>query len=207
MVDGRSGNVVQISQGSAVLDYDIFLNLEVADSQELFRSDANSGLYGLIRQAANSRTNPDALPISLTKTVVAQGRWKGEYIGLTCAACHTAQLTYRGKKIRIDGGVANTFDLMAYIHALDDALQATLTDTAKFNRLAVRLGASTSNAKIELRNRFASEAERAHESHLGRVNSSEPKMGSLTIRPGLILASDRLVRTMGASFPIVEKEV
>ena len=56
-----------------------------------------------------------------------------------------------------------TFDLMAYIHALDDALQATLTDAAKFDRLAVRLGASTSNAKIELRNRFASEAERAHE--------------------------------------------
>lgn len=153
----------QISQGSAVLDYDIFLNLEVAGSQELFRSDANSGLYGLIPQAANPRTNPDVLPIGLTKTVVAQRRWKGEYIGLTCAACHTAQLTYRGKKIRIDGGVANTFDLMAYIHALDDALQATLTDTAKFDRLAVRLGASTSNAKIELRNRFASEAERAHE--------------------------------------------
>jgi hypothetical protein len=153
----------QISQGSAVLDYDIFLNLEVAGSQELFRSDANSGLYGLIPQAANPRTNPDALPIGLTKTVVAQGRWKGEYIGLTCAACHTAQLTYRGKKIRIDGGVANTLDLMAYTHSLDDALQATLTDTAKFDRLAVRLGASTSNARIELRNRFASEAERAHE--------------------------------------------
>jgi mono/diheme cytochrome c family protein len=153
----------QISQGSAVLDYDIFLNLEVAGSQELFRSDANSGLYGLMPQAANPRTNPDALPIGLTKTVVAQGRWKGEYIGLTCAACHTAQLTYRGKKIRIDGGVANTFDLMAYIFALDDALQATLTDMAKFDRLAARLGASTSDAKIELHNRFASEAERAHE--------------------------------------------
>jgi hypothetical protein len=32
----------QISQGSAVLDYAIFLNLEVADSQELFRSDATA---------------------------------------------------------------------------------------------------------------------------------------------------------------------
>jgi hypothetical protein len=85
----------QISQGSAVLDYDIFLNLEVAGSQELFRSDANSDLYGLMPQAANRTTNPDALPIGLTKTLVAQGRWKGEYIGLTCAACHTAQLTYR----------------------------------------------------------------------------------------------------------------
>ena len=32
----------QFSQGSAVLSYDIFLNLEVAGGQELFRSDANS---------------------------------------------------------------------------------------------------------------------------------------------------------------------
>src|ERR1700730_17886387 len=34
------------SQGSAVLSYDIVLNLEVANSQELFRSDANSIRYG-----------------------------------------------------------------------------------------------------------------------------------------------------------------
>src|SRR5271165_6917193 len=32
----------QMSQGSTVISYDIFLNLEVAGSQELFRSDANS---------------------------------------------------------------------------------------------------------------------------------------------------------------------
>ena len=31
-----------ISQGTTILPYDIFLNLEVADGQELFRSDANS---------------------------------------------------------------------------------------------------------------------------------------------------------------------
>ena len=37
----------QISQGSAAISYDIFLNLEVADSQDLFRSDANSDRYGL----------------------------------------------------------------------------------------------------------------------------------------------------------------
>jgi hypothetical protein len=148
----------QISQGSQVISYDIFLNLEVAGSQELFRSDANSDRYGLIPQAPNPRTNPDGLPIGLTKTVATEGRWKGETIGMNCAACHAAQLTYKGKRIRIDGGVANTFDFMAYIHAFDDALQATLNDTAKFDRLATRLGASSSDAKSELRNRFESEA-------------------------------------------------
>jgi hypothetical protein len=153
----------QISQGSSVISYDIFLNLEVAGSQELYRSDANSDRYGLIPQAANPRTNPDALPIGLSKTIVTQGRWKGETIGLTCAACHNAQLNYKGTRLRIDGGVANTFDMMAYVNALDDAMQATLTDTAKFDRLATRLGASGANTKTELRKRFESEATRVHQ--------------------------------------------
>jgi mono/diheme cytochrome c family protein len=153
----------QIPQGSQIISYDIFLNLEVAGGQELFRSDAISERYGMIPQAANPRTNPDALPIGLTKTVTTEGRWKGEAVGMTCAACHTAQLAYKGKRIRIDGGVANAFDFMAYLHAFDDALQATLTDAAKFDRLAMRLGASSSDAKSELRKRFESDAERVHQ--------------------------------------------
>ncbi len=36
----------------------------------------------------------------------------------TCAACHTAQLNYKGKQIRIDGGIANRFDFMAYMPPL-----------------------------------------------------------------------------------------
>ena len=152
----------QISQGAQIISYDIFLNLEIAGSQELFRSDANSERYGLITQGANPQTNPDALPIGLTKTVVTEGRWKGVTVGVNCAVCHTAQLNYQGKRIRIDGGVANTFDFMAFTGALDDALQATLTDTAKFDRLAARLGASSSVAKSELRKRFTSDAERVH---------------------------------------------
>ena len=36
------------SQGSAVLSYDIFLDLEAADSQDLFRSGLDSPRYGLI---------------------------------------------------------------------------------------------------------------------------------------------------------------
>jgi len=152
----------QLQQGAQVISYDIFLNLEVANGQELFRSDANSDRYGLIPQAPNPRTNPDGLPIGLTKTVMPEGRWKGETVGMTCAACHNAQLTYQGKKIRIDGGFNHTFDFMSYTFALDDAMQATLTDASKFDRLASRLGASSADAKGELRKRFETDAARLH---------------------------------------------
>jgi hypothetical protein len=42
-------------------------------------------------------------------------------------------------------------------------LQTTLTDTAKFDRLATRLGASNPDAKSELRKRFEKEAATVHE--------------------------------------------
>jgi len=153
------------SQGSAILSYDIFLNLEVAGSQELFRSDANSVRFGLIPEAA-SPFNPDGLPVGMSKTTVATAikSWpSGDYIGPTCAACHEEQWNYKGKHIRIDGAIAHTFDIQAYIRGLDDALRATLTDGAKFDRLTARLGASSADAKNELRLRVASEAARVHE--------------------------------------------
>ena len=152
----------QTPQGSSIASYDIFMNLEVAGSQELFRSDANSARLGLITQAANPRTNPDGFPVGVTKNVVTEGRWKGETVGPNCAICHTAQLMYKGKQIRIDGGHTNLFDIQAYMQALDQAYQATLTDTAKFDRMAARIGATSTDAKSELRKRFESEAERTH---------------------------------------------
>ena len=112
----------QFSQGSSVISYDIFLNLEVAGSQELFRGDANSERFGLIPQAPKPGINPDGLPIGLSKTSVPKALVKdehiGDYVGLNCAACHNAQLNYQGKRIRIDGGVGNTFDLMGFVYAL-----------------------------------------------------------------------------------------
>jgi hypothetical protein len=155
------------SQGSKVMSYDIFLNLEVADGQQLFRSDANSERYGLIPQPANPRTNPDGLPIGISKTVISKPAWKGEatgeFAGLTCAMCHESELRYQGKRIRIDGGNGNAVDMQAYIQALDAAMQATLKDSAKFDRLASRLNATSAEAKAQLRARFEAQASNTHE--------------------------------------------
>jgi hypothetical protein len=153
------------SQGSAVLSYDIFLNLEVAGGQDLLRSEANSVRYGLIPEAV-SAYNPDGLPIGISKTMVAapiKGWAAGDYAGPTCAACHEEELHYKGKSVRIEGGTGGRFDIQAYIRALDDSLQATLTEGAKFDRLAARLGATSADAKKTLRKRTESEASRVHE--------------------------------------------
>jgi hypothetical protein len=151
-----------IPQGSVMMSYDIFLNLELANSQELFRSDANMEGFGLTPSRPDPETNPDGLPIGVTKEVTTEGRWKGVQAGINCAACHNSELFYQGKRIRIDGGVGMHFDVQALFHEADDAMQATLHDPGKFDRLAARIGASSSDAKGELRKRFENDAERIH---------------------------------------------
>jgi len=184
------------SQGSAVLSYDIFVNMEVADSQELFRSNANLLRYGMIPEAANAM-NPDALPIGLSKTTVSKpikGWPIGDYVGPTCAACHEGELTYKGKHIRIDGGNARSFDMQALIRGLDAALQATLGDTAKFDRLATRVKATTPDAKSRFRKRLESEAARVHE-YATRTSVTPHPWGPGRV-DALTMIADRVTATL-----------
>jgi hypothetical protein len=151
------------SQGSAAMPYDIFLNLETADGRELFRSDENVVRYGLVPHPADPKYNPDGLAIGLTKTVMTEGPWTGEWVGLGCAACHNGQLEYKAAKIRVSGGNANTFDALAFIAGLDDALAATATDPERFRRLAEKLGQKGSTDTEALRKRLEQNAAAIHQ--------------------------------------------
>jgi hypothetical protein len=91
------------TQGSDLLPYDFFTVLEKSGTSEPFRSDENLNYYRYLPQKA-TLSNPDALPVGFVKD-----RYKGkDYLGFTCAACHTAQLNYKGVGIRIDGGPAGS---------------------------------------------------------------------------------------------------
>jgi hypothetical protein len=85
---------------------------------------------------------------------MTEGPWKGEWVGLGCAACHNGQLEYKGTKIRISGGTANTLDVLAFMAGLDGALAATVTDPEKFGRLAEKLGQKGSADTQALRTRL-----------------------------------------------------
>ena len=184
------------SQGSAVVSYDLFLNIEAADSQDLFRSGLDSPRYGLILQAASSY-NPDGLPIGISKTVVAtpiRGWPAGDYAGVTCAACHEGQLKYKGRLIRIEGGISSTMDFQGLVRGLDDALQASLADAAKFERLAARLGASSPDAKDQLRRRI--ESERARVNAYGTRTSITPHLWGPGRVDALTMIVDRTTATL-----------
>jgi hypothetical protein len=184
------------SQGSAVVSYDLFLNLEAADSQDLFRNGLSSPRYGFV-PAAVSPSNPDGLPIGVSKTNVAtaiKGWPAGDYAGMTCAACHEGYLKYKGKLIRIEGGISNTLEFQQTIRGLDDAFLATVTDVAKFDRLAARLGASTPDAKDKLRKRIESERVRVNE-YSTRTSATTHPWGPGRV-DALTMIADRTTATL-----------
>ena len=150
------------SQGSAVMPYQLFLALEQADGTEPFRADSVSDRFGLVTEPADPRTNPDGLPIGLVKTSVPGGRWKGDWIGLSCSSCHSSELSYKGQRIRIEGGSNHAFDFAGYIDALDRALAATQRDAAKFDRTAARLKVTADDARAALRAQLDEAAQVVH---------------------------------------------
>lgn len=127
------------TQGSVLLPYDFFIALEQSNSEELFRSDLNIDKYRYLPQY-KTFFNPDALPVGFVKDT-----YKGnDYIGYTCAACHTSQINFKSNKtdeltaIRIDGGPAMA-DMVGFLTALEKAMKVTLQDKEKFNRFSQKV--------------------------------------------------------------------
>ena len=116
-------------QGSELMPYDFFLALEQAESQELFREGRNMRKYRYLTDYKTPK-NPDDLPIGFVKNK--------ESLGLTCAACHTTQVNYKGTGIRIDGGPTMA-DFSGFMSALIASMDATLKDTKKFDRFAAKV--------------------------------------------------------------------
>lgn len=121
------------TQGSNFLPYDIFVNLEQKDNKVLFRDSANMSKYRYLPQR-DSWDNPDGLPVGFVKDSY-QGN---DYVGFTCAACHTTQINYQGTGIRIDGGPALA-DMERMLLAIEEALLATQSNETKFQRMATRI--------------------------------------------------------------------
>lgn len=136
------------TQGSALLPYDIFIALEQADSNSLFRDNKNIDRYRYLPQKPTF-FNPDGFPVGFVKETY-QGK---DYMGYTCAACHTGQVNYNGQAIRIDGGPAMA-DMVGFLSGLEKSMLATLNNQDKNARfvdsvLALNNDFSTKEEVIE----------------------------------------------------------
>jgi len=127
------------SFGSRFIPYAWFLALERSDSTAAFRDNKHMAAMGFITTVANTY-NPDGLPVGLVRD---SDNKNGDYIGLTCAACHTGQVMINGKRIRIDGGQA-LINYSQFEQATLAALKATLAGDEKFSRFSQQVIASES---------------------------------------------------------------
>lgn len=120
-------------QGSRIMPYDWFVNLEQATSNRRFAKPDNLAVYGWLK-AAPSQLNPDGLPVGFAKDPV-KVPGTGYWVGLTCAACHTNDIQTGDTVVRIDGA-ATLADFGRFTTDLNKAVQATLLNEDKFKRFA-----------------------------------------------------------------------
>lgn len=120
-----------LSEGSAIFPLAWLESIETqqtdASGQQTLHpvTDRFAG-WGLIADAT-SPDNPYGLPVGFTVMRLGKIRW----MGVNCAACHVGEITYKGNRLRVDGGpnmVLPLFDVMA-------ALQAALADTQSPSRM------------------------------------------------------------------------
>lgn len=119
------------TQGSRLIPRAWLLALEQADSDKPFLAPETIAAYRLLPRK-DSR-----LPVGFviddnddSDLTVSRLRWfagqssKEQWVGMNCSACHTAELSYRGTALRVDGG-PSLFDFQSFIEALDASLRAT----------------------------------------------------------------------------------
>lgn len=150
-------------QGSALIPYDWFVNLEMparncvgaADPSlnrggwKKFSDPAHLASLGYTPAPADPVWNPDGLPIGFAKSRTADG----DFMGPTCAACHTNKMVLAGRKVLVEGaptladlqalnvGLANALCSMDHrtIKKRGDRPEAVAAADAQFDRFARRV--------------------------------------------------------------------
>ena len=113
-------------QGSKMIPLSWLRALKQSDGQP-FLADSLAR-YGYLPNPSDG----NGLPVGFT----ASGPAGSQIAGMTCAACHTRQITAEGKTYRIDGG-PGIVDFQSLLTDLDTAVRRIRADDAAFNSFAV----------------------------------------------------------------------
>ena len=135
-------------QGSHMMPADLFAALEQPGGGLRFGDPQYLKQFGFLPADGPSELNPDAYPIGFAVEADAN------QIGLTCAACHTAEVEVNGQFVRIDGAPAH-LDFDSFYQALAQAVRLTVVSDPLFERFAANYGA-TEDEREPLRERLQS---------------------------------------------------
>ncbi|MGO8530182.1 di-heme-cytochrome C peroxidase [Rhizobium leguminosarum] len=150
------------SQGSRLLPEKWFRALERSGSTEKLSDLKFLASFGYLPPPAGKGRYPVGFGIDkqpdkdfeVTKlrwyTNQSGGTLAEPWVGMNCSACHTAQVSYKGSSIRVDGAPSLT-DFQSFVEAVDASMKETKADSAKWARFAKNvLGHQNSPANRKL---------------------------------------------------------
>ncbi len=187
------------SQGSRLLPLAWMAALEQKDCAEKFLADPHIGQFGYLPSTAAGHGLPLGFAVDQG---AAPDNSEEPWVGMTCAACHTGEFAYAGKRVRIDGAPALA-DFQSFMESLLQSLVATRADTAKLVRFVnAVLGAG---ASADDREALIASLDRqiAWFIRLGRKNATPIRYGYGRLdAQGHIL--NKIALSLGAAEPLLD---
>lgn len=135
------------SLGQAIAPVSWFQSLERAQSDAPLMDRTYLEGLGFLFEEKNKH-NPNDLPIGFA--VAPKGSTVQGHVGLSCSACHTGQINYGGKSIRIEGGSTN-FDIGNLLGEFYGSLYKTFQDKEKWDRFVNRIQKVESISETDLK--------------------------------------------------------
>lgn len=139
-----------VTQGSRLLPLSWMQNLEQPNNSNKILDGKNVSGFNYLPNT-RSENNPYGLPVGFAVDIDLAGRdpsmcrtygrlcesgsIRGEWVGFNCSACHTNEITFKGKTLRIDGA-PSLADFQGFTGQTLAGLTATDADEAKFLRFA-----------------------------------------------------------------------
>lgn len=124
-------------QGSHIIPVRFAKELKAENGRPFFTSE-NLSRYGYLPQKAEPKMNPLGLPVGFTidgyigyNGVFGSKKEVGErWVGINCAACHSSNLKFGGKTLRIDGGQSLS-DFQRFVNDMDRAVERTARNSGR----------------------------------------------------------------------------
>jgi hypothetical protein len=151
-----------LTQGSRLLPLSWLRALEQPDSDKPFLAPEYMASFHYIPGPGASDLpigfaidDQDDSQLSTTKLRWKEGQLSNEpWAGMNCSACHLNEITYNGKRMRVEGA-PTLADFQSFREALNKALDQTWLDDQKFTRFAKQVLGGDNQDSDKLRGELA----------------------------------------------------
>ena len=178
--DAERAEYYHLAEGSELMPYALLVNLKSVKTGKPFLEGMER--FGFLPDA-KSNANPYAMPVGMTVGRSRNASSKDvEMVGFSCAACHVGELTYHGKRVRIDGA-PGLIDLQAYQVEFQDSFDATMKDPRALLALVVAMDQkerSADSPSAEGAGQYANDAVLQGAADVKSVPNADPSFHSVS---------------------------